>query len=351
MKNKLQRDQELLNSGLIDSIKELFQNSKAKIPQKYYILMADYIDCIGQLDYKGGLYLDPVTVAKKLPTVINEIKEEDLAGIHGITNDKSITMNSSLTHKPNKLYFFHELTHALQTRKVGNHEECGFYNGKTGMFLTEGITQYTAEILYNLSNDTDMRAKKQQNTVRGLAEHTTYSPLSEYQLNGNILMLLSGALGVPLNQLLALGFRKDGRQILKEMYESFSDNEGKFEGFMFDLEKIYYLDKLIISKHKNQLQKGIINIQIPNSRYFSGNIESYGKLINKIEWELATMFLTNNNIDYILENYRKISLYLTTSELKQDFTNTIAEIASLQNGMNTNQKDNHKKQKIIKAVL
>ncbi len=45
-------------------------------------------------------------------------------------------------------------------------------------------------------------------------------------------------MSIPLNQLLALGFRKDGRQLLKEMYEVFPENTGKFEEFMFDLEKI-----------------------------------------------------------------------------------------------------------------
>ena len=44
MKTRLQREQELLSSGLVDSIKGLFQNSNANIPEKYYLLMADYID-------------------------------------------------------------------------------------------------------------------------------------------------------------------------------------------------------------------------------------------------------------------------------------------------------------------
>ena len=35
------------------------------------------------------------------------------------------------------------------------------------------------------------------------------------------------------------------------MYEFFSDNVGKFEEFMFDLEKIYSIDKLIIAGYSN----------------------------------------------------------------------------------------------------
>ena len=258
MKSRLQREQELLSSGLVESIKGLFQNTNANIPEKYYLLMADYIDSIGQLDYEGGLYLDPIKVAQTLPSLLNCISEENLGGIHGRTDGNKITMNSALNYETNKLYFFHELTHALQTRYVDNHEECSFYNGKTGMFLTEGATQFTAEILYHLSNGTNLQYREQPNTVRGHSEHIPYSPLSEYQLNGNVLMLLSGSLGVPLNQLLALGFRKDGRQLLKEMYEVFPDNVGKFEEFMFDLEKIYSIDKLIIAGYSNQLQGGMV---------------------------------------------------------------------------------------------
>ncbi len=217
MKSRTQREQELLNSGLVDSIKELFQNTNANIPEKYYLLIADYIDSIGQLDFEGGLYLDPINVARMLPNLLNTISEENLGGIHGKTDGNKITMNSTLDYETNKLYFFHEITHALQTRYVNNQEECSFYNGKTGMFLTEGATQYTAEILYHLSNETNLQYREQPNTVRGHAEHTPYSPLSEYQLNGSILMLLSGSLGVPINQLLALGFRKDGRQLKRNV--------------------------------------------------------------------------------------------------------------------------------------
>lgn len=337
MKTRSQREQELLSSGLVDSIKGLFQNSNANIPEKYYLLMADYIDSIGQLDYKGGLYLDPIQVARTLPSLLNVISEENLGGIHGRTDGNKITMNSILDYETNKLYFFHELTHAMQTRYLDNHEECSFYNGKTGMFLTEGATQYTAEILYHLSNGTNLQYREQPNTVRGHLEHIPYSPLSEYQLNGNILMLLSGSLGIPLNQLLALGFRKDGRQLLKEMYEVFPENTGKFEEFMFDLEKIYSIDKLIIAGYTNQLQGDMVNIQMQDGQKFKGNIESQGEIINKIERDLAANFIANNDTDYVLQNYQKISMYLTTPQLKQNFMNAIRELATFQNNQSIEQ--------------
>lgn len=337
MKTRIQREQELLSSGLVDSIKGLFQNQNVNIPEKYYLLLADYIDSIGQLDYDGGLYLDPIQVAQSLPQVLTEIVESNISGIHGRTDGTKITMNQYLDYNTNKLYFFHELTHALQTRMVDNHEECSFYNGKTGMFLTEGATQFTAEILYNISNGTNIQYRQQPNTVRGHSEHIPYSPLSEYQLNGNILMLLSSSMGIPLNQLLALGFRSDGRKLLKEMYEVFPGNEGKFEEFMFDLEKIYSIDMLIIAGYGNQLQGNIVNIQMQDGQQFSGNIQTQGELINKVERELAANFIANNDTDYILQNYQKVSSYLTTPELRQNFMNAINELALFQNEQNMEQ--------------
>lgn len=331
--NRIEREQELINSGLVDSIKLQYTNIAHNIPDKYFILIADYIDSIGQLDFEGGLYLDPVEVAKMLPQVLSSVNETNLGGIHGRTDGDIIEMNSSMDYEMNKLYFFHELTHAIQTRKVDNHEECSFYNGKTGMFLTEGATQFTAEILYHVSNGTNIQYRQQPGTVRGHSEHTPYSPLSEYQLNGNILMLLSSSLGIPLNQLLALGYRKDGRQQLKEMYEVFPGNEGKFEEFMFDLEKIYSIDKLLIAGYTNQLQGSPQNIIMQDGQQFVGNLQIQGELINKVERELAANFIANNKPEYILENYNKISSYLTTPQLQQNFMNAVNEIARMQNSM------------------
>ena len=323
MKTRTQREQELLTSGKVDFIKRLFQNSNANIPEKYYLLMADYIDCIEVLEY-----IDPIELEKKLPSLLNTITEENLGGIYGKTDGNKITINSSLGYEANKLYFFHELTHILQTRYVGSHEECSFYNGKTGMFLTEGATQYTAEILYHVSNGTNIYEREQPNTVRGHSEHVPYSPLSEYQLNGNILMLLSFSLGLPLNQLLVLGFRRDGRQMLKELYESFPNNVGKFEEFMFDLEKIYSIDKLIIAGYGNQLQGDMVSIEMQDGQQFMGNIASQGETINKIERELMANFIANNDDEYILQNYQKILTYLTTPQLKREFISAINEIAT-----------------------
>lgn len=319
--------QELIDNGLVDSIKSQYKNIAHDISDKYFVLIADYIDSISKLDSNQGLYLDSVEVVKSLPSVLTSISEADLGEIHGRTDTDRIVMNSNMDYETNKLYFFHELTHALQTHQVNNHEECSFYNGKTGMFLTEGATQYTAEILYHVSNGTNIEYKTQNGVVRGHPEHTPYSPLSEYQLNGNILMLLSASLNLPLNQILALGYRKDGRQQIKGYYESFSENEGKFEDFMLDLEKIYSIDKLIKLGYESQLQDNPLNIKMQDGTTFVGNIQIQGELIDKVERELAASFIANNDIESILKNYKKISDNLTTSQLQTNFLNSIYTLA------------------------
>ena len=325
------REQELISSGLVDAIKQQYNNINYSISDKYFILMADYIDSISQLDYEGGLYLNAMNIAKILPDALKQVSEENIGGIHGRTDEDRITMNSSLDYETNKLYFFHELTHAIQTRIINDQEQCSFYNGKDGMFLTEGATQYTAEILYHVSKGTNIQYIEQSGIVRGQKNHIVNSPLSEYQLNGNILLLMSYSMGIPLNQILALGFRSDGRELLKGMYEAFPNNENKFDGFMFDLEKIYSIDKLIIAGYGNQLAGIPLNIQMQDGRTFVGNLQIQNELIEKIERDLASNFIANYEPDYIMENYQKVYACLTTERLKQDFMNVISQVKEIQN--------------------
>lgn len=325
------REQELINSGLVDAVKQQYNNTAHNIPDKYFILIADYIDSINQLEYDDGLYLDAMEVAKMLPTVLKQVSEGNIGGIYGRTDEDRITMNASLNYQTNKLYFFHELTHAIQTRMINGQEQCSFYNGKDGMFLTEGATQYTAEILYHISNGTNIQYRNQYGVVRGQNDHIINSPLSEYQLNGNILLLMSYSMGIPLNQILALGFRDDGRELLKQLYEAFPNNENKFEEFMFDLEKIYSIDKLVIAGYGNQLSGKPLNIQMQDGRTFTGNLQMQNDLIIKTERELASNFIANYEPDYIIENYQKVYSCLTTDSLKQDFLNAISQIQEMQN--------------------
>lgn len=326
MKTKEQRYNELYSSGLVNSVKKMFAN-RNDISEDYYVLMADYIDSMNEL--KDQMLINPTEIAKRMPKLVKSIKETHLGGIYGRTDDNRIQMEQSLSYEDKKLYFFHELTHALQTSHENGIEQCGFYNGHDGMFLTEGATQYTAEMLYSVSNGVDMQHRQQPRTVRGASDRIPNSPLSEYQYNGDILELMAKSMDLPLPQILSLAYKKDGRDTLKEIYESMDGNQGKFDGLMNNLEQIYSIDNLLIHGYGHQLQSQTpLNITMQDrTTRFQGNLNIYRELMNKTERELAATYLKNHDTQYILQNYSEISSLLTTPELKNNFLTAVNELS------------------------
>ena len=326
MKTKEQRYNELYSSGLVNSVKKMFAN-RNDISEDYYVLMADYIDSMNEL--KDQMLINPTEIAKRMPKFVKSINETHLGGIYGRTDDNRIQMEQSLSYEDKKLYFFHELTHALQTSHENGIEECGFYNGHNGMFLTEGTTQYTAEMLYSVSNGVDMQHRQQPRTVRGASDRTPNSPLSEYQYNGDILELMAKSMDLPLPQILSLAYKKDGRETLKEIYESMDGNQGKFDGLMNNLEQIYSIDNLLIHGYGHQLQSQTpLNITMQDrTTRFQGNLNIYRELMNKTERELAATYLKNHNTQYILQNYSEIASLLTTPELRNNFLTAVNELS------------------------
>lgn len=324
MKTKEQRYSELYSSGLVDSIKKIFAN-RSDISEDYYVLMADYIDSMNEI--KDEMLINPTEIAKRMPELVKSIKETSLGGIYGRTDDNRIQMEQSLSYEDKKLYFFHELTHALQTSHENGREQCGFFNGHDGMFFTEGATQYTAEMLYNVSNGTRMEHRQQPRTVRGASDRTPYSPLSEYQYNGNVLELLAKSMDLPLPQVLALAYKKDGRETLKGLYESMEGNQGKFDDFMNELEQIYSIDKLLImgtNEHRRMLQSETpILLTRPDGTTFKGNMNIYRELMNKTERELVATYMENHDTEYILQNYEEVAQLLTTPELRNNFLSAV----------------------------
>ena len=83
--------------------------------------------------------------------------------------------------------------------------------------------------------------------------------------------------------------------------------------------------------------KGLFQNSMQDGQQFKGNIESQGEIINKIERDLVANFIANNDTDYVLQNYQKISMYLTTPQLKQNFMNAIRELATFQNNQSIEQ--------------
>ena len=335
MKTKEQRYNELYSSGLVSSIKDLFAN-RTDISEDYYVLMADYIDSMDEI--KDEMLINPTEIARRMPELVKSIQETNLGnvynqnegGIYGRTDDGIITMNQLLNYEDKKLYFFHELTHALQTSHENGREQCGFYDGHNGMFLTEGATQYTAEMLYHVSNGTNLEYREQPRTVRGASNRTPYSPLSEYQYNGNVLELLAKTMDLPLPQVLALGYRKDGRETLKNIYESMEGNQGKFDELMNNLEQIYSIDKLIIYGYGEHLQSQtpeLFNMANDDHTPFRANFDTYNELMNKTERELVATYMENHDTEYVLQHYNEIAQFLTTPELKNNFLSAIQQLS------------------------
>lgn len=328
MKTKEQRYNELYSSGLVNSVKKIFAN-RNDISEDYYVLMADYIDSMNEI--KDQMLINPTDIARKMPELVKNIQETNLGGIYGRTDNNRIQIEQSLSYEDKKLYFFHELTHALQTSHENGLEQCGFYNGHDGMFLTEGATQYTAEMLYNISNGTNLEHRQQPRTVRGASNRTPNSPLSEYQYNGDILELMAKSMDLPLPQVLALAYKKDGRETLKSMYESMKGNQGKFDELMNNLEQIYSIDNLLIHGYGQQLQSQTpLNITMQDRvTRFKGNLNTYRELMDKTERELVATYMENHNTDYILKNYNEIAQFLTTPDLKNNFLASVHELSDL----------------------
>lgn len=328
MKTKEQRYNELYSSGLVDSVKKLFAN-RNDISEDYYVLMADYIDSMNEI--KDQMLINPTEIARKMPELVKSIQETNLGGIYGRTDDDRIQMEQSLSYEDKKLYFFHELTHALQTSHENGREQCGFYNGHDGMFLTEGATQYTAEMLYNVSNGTNLEHRQQPRTVRGASDRTPNSPLSEYQYNGDVLELMAKSIDLPLPQVLALAYKKDGRETLKGIYESMEGNQGKFDELMNNLEQIYSIDNLLIHGYGQQLQSQTpLNITMQDGvTKFKGNLNIYRELMDKTERELVATYMENHDTDYILRNYDEIAQFLTTPDLRNNFLAAVHELSDL----------------------
>ena len=166
--------------------------------------------------------------------------------------------------------------------------------------------------------------------LRGASSRTPYSPLSEYQYNGNVLELLAKTMDLPLPQVLALGYRKDGRETLKNIYESMEGNQGKFDELMNNLEQIYSIDKLIIYGYSEHLQSStpeLFNMANDDHTPFRANFDTYNELMNKTERELVATYMENHDTEYVLQHYNEIAQFLTTPELKNNFLSAIQQLS------------------------
>ena len=66
---------QLLSSGLVDTIKELFA-TRTDISEDYYVLMADYIDSMNEI--KDEMLINSTEIARRMPELVKSIQETKL---------------------------------------------------------------------------------------------------------------------------------------------------------------------------------------------------------------------------------------------------------------------------------
>lgn len=328
MKDREVREQELISHGMVEKIKSLYKNVNNNISDNYFMLIADYFDTISNID---GLNIDIEKLLNILPDRVTDVSECMLGTHYGENEGTSIRMSTENDYQQNKLYFFHELTHALQT--ISDNKST-FFNGTSGMFLTEGVVQYTAELVYNASNETlENMSKLQSDWIRFYSDREVHSPLTENKLNGNILQMLSLSMGMSLNDMISLGFNENARELLKQKYESFDGHQGKFEEFMDDLEKIFAINYVQTMGYSVYLkhEKPNFPITLWDGSQFLANYDLYEQLIDKTEQNLAYDYFRYNDADYIVGNGNNFYNSFTNLKLKEKFKAGIQNINDFEN--------------------
>lgn len=313
----------MINNDLLKYIKNEYKNTNHNISDKYFYLMQEYISSIIKID---NLYVNYFELIKTFPNVLTEVSEEPLDNVYGYSYETTIVLAEDNNEKENTKHFFHELTHVLQSYNQDGIERCGFYDGVTGMFLTEGATQYLAEILYAVYKKEELTYKTNENYLNN---HKVVSILNDYSLNGNILLMLSKVLNIPIYEMLALSYGKSGRDKIKHIYDSIPEMEGTFENLMYDLEKLYLIDAATTSGYEKEMQNIVpYPISLPNTdQKFYGNYEIFHDLMDKVQKELMLAYIFNNNVEYILNNYGDFLCLLSSEDLQHRFLTIIRHIA------------------------
>lgn len=80
--------------------------------------------------------------------------------------------------------------------------------------------------------------------------------------------------------------------------------------------------------------------KMPDGTLFRANLDTYHKLMDKVEMDLASSFLNNHDTEYILQNYSEFEKYLTTPNLKTQFLSAVHELEELSHGNNLSTNDN-----------
>lgn len=307
-----------------DIIRKYEQDNKIVLEDKYYLLIADYLECLKELD----LNVDIEKILDKLPKVFNQIQElsnYEMSGNYGATNVPTIKMNRELSPEKFKLYFFHELTHAIQTSRKGT----GLYDNdkKNGYFFNEGLTQITAEFLYQISSETMKQPHFYNNVVAGQPNRTVYSSVDYYKINVSYLQMFAMSMGISLVDIMAFGYNENARKLLEKKFNFANNNEKNIDDILENLEEIHIVSKTLLSKQDNgtnpaELLSGDRLVQIYNedgTKLYKTNFKRQGMLMDDYEQQMINMFFKNNNEEYVRKHEQEFFNILTTSQLKEVF--------------------------------
>jgi len=346
MKNIYDRYNEVAQTKIFeDVIRKYEQDNKIVLEDKYYLLIADYLECLKELDINVNIE----EILDKLPKVLNQIQElsnYEMGGNYGATNVPTIKMNRELSPEKFKLYFFHELTHAIQTNQKGT----GLYDNdkKNGDFFNEGLTQITAEYLYQISSETINQPHFYNGVVTGQPNRTVYSSVDYYKINASYLQMFAMSIGIPLVDIMALAYNENARELLEQKFNFANNSDQNINDILDNLEEIHIVSKVLLSKQDNgvnpvELLSGNELVQISNedgTKLYKTNFKRLGILMDDYEQQMINMFFKNNNEEYILKYGDFFAKTLTTQNLKQEFLAGLNELRDIYQKYNKANKSN-----------
>ena len=327
---KKEIEKTLYKNGVVDFVKssfsklEIIDESSEKTSsftiETYYILIADYIYSILSPENNIIYYFEAVNLLKDLlkKIVEKDFNRENIGDKASYIDGGVIYINRNLPYKMQKLAIFKELTTLLFEKKYYNSEP-----RNRDYFIRDGIIQHTYEKLVDISNDVE--AKYDYYEEIGLPNHKIYGNLRENNLNKDILILLSLALGQNINKVSKLGFTYNGRKTLSDIYQSQKGNRFDFDELMSILDKISLIKEEIGNEGKDGLEypHSFKVMETSDNKEFIANLELYNDLVITVERELMNMFLYNRTNNEIMENYELFMKCLTTEELKEEFRELI----------------------------
>ena len=319
MKRRDERFAEIADTDMLEKVIRSFENKNKILDDEYYLLITDYLISLGECN----LNIDIDKIVTELPNKIKNIRKvsnSEIGGVYGKTTpDNTILINGDLDKEKSKLYFFHELTHAVQRNNHGT----GLYNSKNknGDFFNEGLTQSIAEMVYQVSSDTTKEFEFQNGKIPGQQNRMVYSSLELYQMNESYLQLFCLSTGISFLRMMELSFNENNREILENYFKVANDNQEDINSILDELEEIYSVNYLLwTNPNAYQLlsQNGLCEVE-NNDKIYHTNLQRVSQLMDNYEEKMIQMFFKNNNEQFVQSHANAFYNMLTTNKLKNIF--------------------------------